>query len=119
MSDIEGKVVSLPTRVKRTSDQPLEVVRYGKCQHHHIEVDETKADVKCRDCGDSLNPVWVLARLAQEDSLLMRRWEGMHAEVRALQGRVRTKCEHCDQMTRISYRGTTADMFGRTKREGR
>ncbi|MDC7805546.1 hypothetical protein PQS31_01705 [Luteimonas sp BLCC-B24] len=107
----DEKVVQLPKRKKPDADGPLSIVHsYGGCQHAHTEVDEKKSEVTCRDCGEKLNPIWVLVRIANEDRILRDRWAGMRAELKLMSGRVRTKCQHCGEMTRIRSRASSADI---------
>lgn len=74
-----------------------------KCQHIDtgIVVDEALLEVTCRACGEKLSPVWVLARLAERESLWSRSREAYVQEAKRAKERRRTKCEHCKQMTRI------------------
>lgn len=75
--------------------------RADRCQHKHMTVDEDLSEVTCDDCGAKLNPVAVLTRFAREES----RWQREAARLRelhqALDARVRCRCQHCGQMTRI------------------
>lgn len=73
----------------------------GKCQHVHIIVDEELAEVECADCGAKLNPIAVLVRYAREESRLSQNIEGLNKARESLDKRLRTKCQHCGQMTRI------------------
>lgn len=75
--------------------------REGQCRHLNITVHEDLLEVVCRDCGEKLNPIWVLTRMAKEETKWsMRRAEFMKARA-ALAERQRCKCQHCGQMTRI------------------
>lgn len=73
----------------------------GQCRHLNISVHEDLSEVICRDCGEKLSPIWVLSRMAKEETKWgLRRAEFM--KVRAeLAARQRCKCQHCGQMTRI------------------
>ena len=73
----------------------------GQCRHLNITVHEDLAQVACRDCGEKLNPIWVLTRMAKEETKwAMRRGEFIAARAE-LAKRKRCKCQHCGQMTRI------------------
>ena len=87
------KVISL--REARTRYRP------GQCQHKHMTVDEQLNEVECDDCGAKLNPVAVLLRFANEESRWAREGEKLRELHKELDARVRCKCQHCGQMTRI------------------
>ena len=73
----------------------------GQCRHLNISVHEDRAEVVCRDCKIELNPIWVLTRMAKEETKWsLRRTEFIAART-ALAMRQRCKCQHCGQMTRI------------------
>jgi hypothetical protein len=44
-----------------TSERP----RYPECQHDHARVNSKLRTVKCRDCGEKLDPVTVLLHVAK------------------------------------------------------
>lgn len=73
----------------------------GKCQHKHMTVDEDLNEVACDDCGAKLNPVAVLLRFAGEESRWAREGERLRELHKKLDARIRCKCQHCGQMTRI------------------
>ncbi len=75
--------------------------RADKCQHKHMTVDEDLNEVECDDCGAKLNPVAVLTRFAREESRWQREGERLRELHKELDARVRCKCQHCGQMTRI------------------
>lgn len=75
--------------------------RPGKCQHMHMTVDDELATVACDDCGEKLNPVAVLLRLANEESRWGQRANELRDALQRLDQRQRCKCQHCGQMTRI------------------
>ncbi|ROO28231.1 hypothetical protein [Salinisphaera orenii] len=78
--------------------------KYHGCQHKRLRVDEQLATVECRDCGEKLNPVHVIARMAKEESLWRRRLDALRAVRQKLEKRQRCKCDHCGRMTRIHVR---------------
>ncbi len=112
MSDEEDKVKRLPVRFKKpTHDEGrvLQVVhpRSPACDHQFkvsylIRPGET--EVECSGCGTRLDPMWVLSRLAAQDSQFYRARERYQEEMKRLEERSRTKCEACGHMTRTSRR---------------
>ncbi len=73
----------------------------SKCQHKRVEVDEILAEVTCKDCGERLNPIAVMVRMAQEESRLGQRIETLNRLKADLEKKQRTKCKHCGQMTPV------------------
>lgn len=73
----------------------------GKCQHKRVEVDEILAEVSCKDCGEKLNPIAVMARMAREESRLGDRIAALKQLQAGLENKQRTKCTHCGQMTPV------------------
>ena len=110
MSD-DDNVVTLGVRYRGPldADNPpvLEVVRVGEnpCLFQHkgpYLVDEKLAEVECGTCHARLNPMHVLAELARQETRYHEYRRTYLEQVERLRKRSRTKCEHCDKMTRIS-----------------
>lgn len=83
-----------------------------RCQHRGpYYVDKTLATVECGDCGAALNPLFVLEVLACHESYWNVRTRDLQRYLdqinKELDGRQRTKCVHCGNMTPIRF---TADM---------
>lgn len=100
----EKKILELPVRFKRDSEErTLHPVLVRACSHGHgFDVDESASEVTCRTCMAKLNPMWVLARLAHQETNYHETEKRYRDEMARLAGRSRTKCQHCHQMTRIS-----------------
>lgn len=99
---ILGPISTLPDPAKVISIREARTkYQAGKCAHRRLIVDEQLNTVECEDCGAQLNPVAMLARFAQEESLWQRRGEELNKLHAALDAKVRCKCQHCGQMTRI------------------
>lgn len=88
-----AKIISL--KIGRDKYRP------GKCQHKHMTVDEDLSTVECDDCHEKLNPIAMLLRFATEESIWQREGEKLRELHRDLDARIRCKCQHCGQMTRI------------------
>lgn len=88
-----AKVISL--KIARDKYRP------DKCRHRHMTVDEELNTVQCDDCGAQLNPVAVLMRFATEESSWTQQANSLRELHKKLDARVRCKCQHCGQMTRI------------------
>lgn len=99
MSD--DNVLALPGRKRPKGKGPLTVVMRTGCHHGAFEVDDRAAEVTCGLCGEKLNPIWVLHRIATDDRVLRDSWLTMRAEMALLRERKRCKCEHCGKMTPV------------------
>lgn len=93
---------TLPAPAKIISlSEARDKFRPGKCQHLHMTVDEDLNTVECADCHEKLNPIAMLRRIAREESRWQRNAEALKDLHRKLDAKVRCKCQHCGQMTRI------------------
>lgn len=82
--------------------EPLQYLHQeGRCAHINTQIHEDLAEIVCRDCGEKLNPIWVLIRMAKAET----KWAISRAEyIKAreqLAERSRCKCIHCGSMTPI------------------
>ena len=107
--EIDTNVTVLPVKKREVGENVLSVVHPYKCRHPHFEVDEKLAEVTCRACGEKMSPMWVLIQIAYNERVLSDRLLNLRTECRLLEGRVRTKCEHCKKMTRIHSNVTSAE----------
>jgi hypothetical protein len=100
-------VVELNAPFKRREQaRQFERVPLGKCLHYAgqvtYQIDEKLADVTCGGCGEKLNPMFVLAQLMNRESRYAQFRAEYQEEMKRLNERSRTKCQHCGEMTRIS-----------------
>lgn len=102
---METPVIPLNVKFKKPPPEGLTLIRdWGKCSHGQFLVDESKAEVECGKCGEKLNPMWVLARLAGDDTKFHEAAKRYQEEMKRLNERSTTKCNYCGKMTRISHR---------------
>lgn len=103
-------VTKIPVKFKDVgkSGQMLEIKHHTDCSHfvrpQSFLVDRDRVEVECGKCGQLLNPMAVLSWMAVEETGWHRVGKQYQNEMRRLDERSRTKCEHCDKMTRISRR---------------
>lgn len=106
--NVENNVAVLPVKFKEPpgEDAPFFVVEHmGKCSHFGPFIVNDKEDaVTCKQCGERLNPMYVLKRLAHEETRWHQARVAYQDEMQRLKERSRTKCDHCGEMTRISKR---------------
>ena len=106
----EDEVTRLPVKFKRHDEevvlQRVQLVsQFPTCNHYgSYIVDEAEAEVTCGRCGEKLNPMWVLQQLANKEHQWHRVREQYQEEMKRLDERSRTKCQHCGKMTSISRR---------------
>lgn len=73
------------------------------CRHLTVIVDEELWSIECQTCGAKLDPIQFLIRLGQQEKDVEYRIDRLKKIEADIQGRVRTKCEHCGKLTRISH----------------
>lgn len=118
----DDKIKPFPVRFKAPpgAEPPfLRVVDYDKkCNHRYHWVDngglsgrmvnatyqlrEGETEIECGLCNTRLDPMFVLRIMANEENDWSRSRARYIDEMKRLGERSRTKCEHCNKMTRIS-----------------
>ena len=76
----------------------------NKCIHFNssFEIDEKAGKCKCLKCGEEVSAMFVLKRLMGLESQWMNTRKAYQVEMKRLEERSRTKCQHCGKVTRIS-----------------
>lgn len=99
-------VHTLPVRPRISPEEApmLAPVDPLKCRHHSakFEIDMRAGKCFCRDCKEEVSPMFVLEKLMHEESRWRRTRSDYLDELKRLEQRSRTKCQHCGEMTRIS-----------------
>lgn len=72
------------------------------CRHLAVYCDTRHSEVTCQQCGEKLNPVWILQTMSLEESMRRKRMEALQDACQKAEKKNRCKCEHCGKMTRIS-----------------
>lgn len=112
MSDETDNVSKLPVRFKNPLPEDRSIMLAWEAGQPHAcghlmttyLLGDGAAEVTCGRCGEKLDPMWVLHKLAVSDRRMAESQARYQEEQRRLAERKRTKCEHCRQMTRISRR---------------
>jgi hypothetical protein len=107
--DVTGAdILKLPVtpRTPVSDERLLHSVPYNACIHFNgpFEVDDKAGKCKCLRCGGEVSPMFVLHELMRQESTWMRTRAAYQDEMKRLDERSSTKCQHCGQMTRISRR---------------
>jgi hypothetical protein len=71
------------------------------CDHVNIYVDPEVAYIECRECGDHLDPIQYLYKMACSERQMDFRRNEMQAYEKQIETKNRCKCEKCGEMTRI------------------
>lgn len=82
------------------------------CRHINMTVDPDRAFVECKDCGEMLDPMSVLCRLATEESRYLFERQALRNWRKKLIEKSRTKCQHCGRMTSVNITMTSAQEHG-------
>lgn len=121
MSDDNVKTLPVKFKAPPAVDSPmLKVIEgYGSdgCNHRYRWDDglgrmvdatyylrEGETEVECGFCHTRLDPMFVLRLLAREETQWLRTRRAYIDEMKRLNERRRTRCNHCGRMTRISER---------------
>lgn len=101
----DDKIKKLDVRFKRpigAEGKFLTLVpKYEGCLEHSYVIDPEADKVTCRKCLKIFNPMAVLTDLARKESGWFLHHQRYTEEMKRLDEKSRTKCEHCKQMTRI------------------
>lgn len=104
----DAEVIRLPITKVEPPDGSLMLVPppHGKCIHFNtsFEVDVDAGDCKCLGCGERVTAIFVLEQLMKKESRWNRTRQAYQDEMKRLNERARTKCQHCGEMTRIRNR---------------
>lgn len=97
-------VVQLPVRPKEPIGDLFLVPAPQPCCHFppSFEVDVDAGKCKCRHCSGEVSPMFVLEQLMKQESRWNRTRAAYQDEMKRLDERSRTKCQHCGQLTKIS-----------------
>lgn len=115
--EVEDKVVKLGVRFKSPPGEDAPILKivsdWQTCNHRHwpgtlrpvtYNIRDGETEVECGCCGVRLDPMFVLKTLAGRESEYAQNSKRAMEVMNRLNERTRTKCEHCDRMTRISRR---------------
>ena len=76
------------------------------CKHNKLIINEGAALVTCVECGEQLDPMWVLTRMATNEATLLRKIHQQYIRLcnieTAVRRKIRTKCKHCGKFTPVN-----------------
>ena len=71
------------------------------CSHKNITIDDSNSMVHCDDCGEKINPVWLLGEFMRIESQWGQALAKLRSQLDEASSKVRCKCTHCGKMTNI------------------
>lgn len=104
MSDDNVRYLPIKRGARTDTGQILQLVqpRFDQCQHTRFKIDSRLEKVTCRDCGESVSPLYALESMSRTESEFRRLIQRYQDEKAKHEQRSRCKCQHCGKMTRIS-----------------
>ena len=75
--------------------------RTSACWHRDVTIDTLLSQMMCRVCGAYLNPIEWIAMHVEMWQAVRRLYEQQQQAAKMYEGKTRTKCEHCGEMTRV------------------
>lgn len=100
----DDKIKQIPVKFKNPKpDDKFLVVENRKCLHYNgpFLVDDSLEHIECGQCGEKLNPMWVLRQLANKETTWHLSLERYRDAMKRLDEKQRCKCQNCGQITRI------------------
>ncbi len=77
------------------------VPQHRECQHVRLALNHATSSVGCKDCGEKLDPMWVLNRIAEKHNTLYWNYSDLYRKAEKASQMNRCKCVHCGNMTPI------------------
>ena len=78
----------------------------NRCNHHRIAINERLAFIKCRDCGETLDPLRYLIDQGEDINRLIRKRNEIARDINDIDAQLKEsskcRCQHCGKMTRIN-----------------
>jgi hypothetical protein len=100
----DGPMLQIVDRYERDACNHSWQFTNGRQVNARYLIREGETEVECSLCETKLDPMFVLRKLAHEETKWERSRQTYRAEMARLCERKATKCEHCSKMTRISRR---------------
>jgi ribosomal protein S27E len=84
---------------------------FDECEHNQVLVDESLWAIECRNCGEKLDPIKFLLKLARKESMEESRIQKLRREYKRITDilaiKTNTRCKHCGKITPVN---TEADI---------
>lgn len=95
----------------------IEFRRSYKCQHLRLLIDDDLKEITCGDCKEKLNPFFAISQMMR----LVPKWRRIKAASdlarEEAQKKLRTKCQHCKQITTIKTNVTDLRIMERVQED--
>ena len=87
-----------------------------KCQHFNLSINASEEGIDCKDCGEKLNPMWVLCNYAEYQKSVYKELRQQLIRVKniekELEKKQRTKCKHCGRFTPVNIQMSDSQWWG-------
>lgn len=67
------------------------IKKKNSCNHRNIEIDESKNCITCDECKQELNPIWWLARIAEQEQFYKWQVDLYEAKTKKINEHVKRK----------------------------
>lgn len=75
------------------------------CQHRKLTVNEGEAMVTCAECGEKIDPMWLITRMANNEATLLKKLHSQYVRLCnieiAIRKKTRAKCKHCGKFNDV------------------
>ena len=87
-----------------------------KCPHLSVLINSSLATVTCKDCGGSLDPMWVISNYAEHQKSVYQELRNQLIRVnnieKMLLKKQKTKCKHCGRFTPVKITMSDSKWMG-------
>lgn len=101
----DDKIRPIGVRFAKPSDEKMFTViqnDYSGCLEHSYLIDQKAGTITCQKCKKAFDPMWALIDLARKESRWMDQYKRHEEEMKRLDERSKTTCQHCKKLTKIS-----------------
>jgi len=99
---MSNNIKKFPNTKKRSNQAgKVFLVKETKCFHGEYIVDERLDHVECGKCGEHLNPMYVLKRIAMEESREHEALYNINIALEDAAKKTKWKCGHCGKFSDI------------------
>lgn len=89
------------------------------CPHNKLVVNEGSAMLTCGDCGEQLDPMWALTRMAKHEETLLSKLHRQYVRLcnieKEMYKKSKVKCKHCGRFTPVNIDMPSGEWMGLRK----
>lgn len=83
----------------------IKAIKNQKCKHSNVLIDEELWCIECSICGEKLDPIHYLHKMAKEETYTVWRLNELKKELKDLEAKLdeknKCKCTNCGKITKI------------------